>query len=673
MASSIWQFQKLFFIGSCFALSASAAFSAYTVERVVGGLNQPTYMTQAPGDNTSIYIVERSDGGTLGKIRQYNLQTHTFSTFLDLSGTIVSDGGLLSMTFHPEYQSNGLFYIASNVSGTNALDEYRVVGGAPQLQRRLLEYHNLNNVFHTINQAHFRPNGNNNELFVTAGDGGTQADDPGFNKALIESPLSPYGKLMKIDLSQPFTAPAAGPGPGTGISLVALGLRNPFRSGFDLQTGDFYIGDVGFNTAEEIDYIPSSQFTNPSATTLDFGWTDREGTIATAAPYAGGPGSPGDINPIFDYSHFGQPLPHNSPFSGQSVTGGYVYRGPVSELQGRYFFSDFTNGNVYSGTFNTATPTASFNGTNLTGVTNHTTSFESLIGGGANIQYVTSFSEDNSGNLYIVKFGNSFFPPLGEGEIFKISPILSAAVTVQIDRATGAMTLTNATGSPISFSSLSISSAFGAIAPDSLIPITGHYDSTGNGSVDNNNPWSVTSPAGSHTLFSEATTGDAGTLAGGQQVSLSPSGGWIHSPTEDLFVSLLVDGNVTNATVTYTGNSGQPFKRSDLDFNNVVDAADWHAFHASAYANLTGLSRAEAYAQGDLDGDGDNDYADFKLFKKDYNAVNGAGAFEAMVAGTPEPAAASLAVVAAVFAGVFRQSKTRQTTPRPLFSNQEDN
>src|SRR4051812_17231332 len=262
------------------ATAVSPAFGAYTVERVVGGLNQPTYMTQAPGDNTSLYIVERSDGGTLGKVRKYNLQTHTFSTFLDLSGTIVSDGGLLSMTFHPEYQSNGLFYVATNVSGTNALDEYRVVGGTPQLQRRLLQYQNLNNVFHTINQAHFRPNGNNNELFLTAGDGGTQADDPGFNKSLIESPTSPYGKLMKIDLSQPFNTPASGPGPGTGISVVALGLRNPFRSGFDRQTGDFYIGDVGFNTAEEVDYIPSSQFTNPSASTLDFGWTDREGTIA---------------------------------------------------------------------------------------------------------------------------------------------------------------------------------------------------------------------------------------------------------------------------------------------------------------------------------------------------------------------------------------------------------
>ena len=228
-----------------------------------------------------------------------------------------------------------------------------------------------------MNQAHFRPNGNNNELFVTTGDGGTQADDPDHDKALIESPNSPYGKLMKIDLSASFPTPADGPS-HAGVDVVALGLRNPYRSSFDRQTGDFYIGDVGFNTAEEVDFIPASHFANPAAPVLDFGWTDREGTVATVAPFAGGPGSPGDINPIFDYAHSGNPLPHPTQLTGGSITGGYLYRGPVEELQGRYFFSDFLNGNVYSGAFNTSTPVASYNGTNLTGLQNHTSAFETL-------------------------------------------------------------------------------------------------------------------------------------------------------------------------------------------------------------------------------------------------------------------------------------------------------
>jgi hypothetical protein len=624
----------------------TATHGAYTVERIASGLNQPMYVTQSPGDNTSLYIVERADpGNQLGRIRKYDLQTQAITTFLDVSGSIVSDGGLLSATFHPEFQSNGLFYVVSNNNRINGLDEYRVVGGVPQLQRRLLEYPNLNNVFHTMNQALFRPNGNNNELFVTTGDGGTQASDPDFNRGLIESPTSPYGKVLKVDLTQPFASPATAPGAGTGVSVVALGIRNPYRASFDRQKGDFYFGDVGFTTAESIDFIPASHFANPAVPPLDFGWTDREGTVATVATYAGGPGSPGDINPIFDYAHSGQPLPHQSVIQGQSVTGGYVYRGSVPELQSRYFFADFVNGNVYSGTFDPSTSPATFNGTNLANLQNHTSDFEARIGGGANIQFLTSFSEDNAGNLYLVKFGNAFFPPLGQGEIFRISPVVSNTVALEVNRNSGAITLTNTTGSDIAFSSLTMTSMFGAIDSSALTPISGHYDEIGNGAIDPNDAWSITSPSGSHTQFSEASTGDAGAIGAGEQIVLSPTGGWIRSPNEDLFASmLLANGTVLNATVTYGGNGGRPFSRGDLNFSGTVDIADWSIFVENAYTALTGLSRAEAYAAGDLDADGDNDHADFLLFKRDFNAVNGAGAFEAQVLRVPEPTSLHLAV-----------------------------
>jgi hypothetical protein len=625
-------------------IAANSSPGAYTVERVAGGLNQPMYVMQAPGDNTSLYIVERADpGDQLGRIRKYNLQTQALTTFLDVSGSIISDGGLLSATFHPEFQSNGLFYVVSNNNRINALDEYKVMGDTPQLQRRLLQYPNLDNVFHTMNQAFFRPNGNHSELFVTTGDGGTQADDRDFNRALIESPTSPYGKLLKIDLTQPFTTPASTPGPGTGVSVAALGIRNPYRGSFDRQTGDFYFGDVGFNTAESVDFIPGGHFANPAAPALDFGWTDREGTVETVAQYAGGPGSPGDINPIFDYSHSGQPLTHPSVIIGQSVTGGYVYRGPVPEFQGRYFFADFVNGNVYSGSFDPSTSPATFNGTNLTNLQNHTADFEARIGGGANIQFLTSFGEDNSGNLYLVKFGNAFFPPLGQGEIFRITPIVSNTIVVEVNRDTGGITLANKSGAEITFSALTLTSAFGAIDAGALTPITGNYDEGGNGAIDPLDPWSITSPPGSSTQFSEASTGDPGAIAAGESIVFSPAGGWVRSPNEDLFASLLLgDGTVLSATVSYTGNSGSPFLRSDLNFNGAVDLADWSIFVASSYAALTGMNRAEAYAMGDLDADGDNDHADFLLFKRDYNAANGASAFESHVLRVPEPSALRL-------------------------------
>jgi len=357
-------------------------------------------------------------------------------------------------------------------------------------------------------------------------------------------------------------------------------------------------------------------------------------------------------------------LPHPSLFSGRSVTGGYVYRGPVPELQGRYFFADFVNGNVYSGIFDTNTNPAAFDGTNLTDVQNHTTSFEALIGGGANIQFVTSFGEDNAGNLYIVKFGGSFFPPLGQGEVFRISPIFSNMFDVQVDRNSGAITLQNTSENEIAFSSLTITSAFGAIDPGALTPITDHYDINGDHSIDGNDAWMITSPAGSHELFREATSGDAGAIEGGEQIILSSAGGWIPSPNEDLFVSLLLDdGAVLNATVSYTGNGGHMFSRGDLDFNDHVDIDDWSIFVAHSHSDLSGLSRAEAYASGDLDGDGDNDYGDFLLFKSVFDAVNGEGAFEAAVLGVPEPSALLLAVgsVAAGLANLRRQRLPRHS------------
>jgi hypothetical protein len=629
-------------------LSPDYSSAAYTVERVVNGLNQPTFVTQAPGDGTSLYVVERADSASeLGRIRKLDLATHTLTTFLDLTGQITSDGGVLSMAFSPNYQSNGLFYVTSNVNGDNRLDEYKTVGGVPQFQRRLVQYSNLANVFHTINQPFFRPGGNSNELYLTTGDGGTQADQPQFNPALIESPTSIYGKLLKIDLNQSFPTPA-NDATHAGVSVVALGLRNPYRTSFDRSTGDFYIGDVGFNSVEEADFIPASTFTSPPAAPLDFGWTSREGTIATQGSSAGGPGSPGDINPYFEYPHnSGVTLPHPAALTGSTIVGGYVYRGPVPELQGRYFFSDFVNGNVYSGVFNTATSPSAYNGNNLTNLVNHTTAFEASVGGGENIQFVNSFAEDNAGNLYMVKFGDSFFPALGQGELFRIVP--GSALSAVINRNTGAITLTNNTGAAISLKSLAISSANGAIAPTSLTPITGHYDLSGDHSVDNNNNWRITSAAGNHTLFSESSAGDPGTLAIGQQITLSPSGGWIPSPTEDVFVSLVNSANtVVNASMAYTGNGGTPFSRSDLNFDGTLTASDWSIFTSYAATSMAGLSKAQSYGRGDLDGDGDNDYNDFKLFKADYTLAHGAGSFEAMLASVPEPSGLSLIVVCTV-------------------------
>ncbi len=636
-------------VGMFTALVTYAVRADYTVQRVLNGLNQPTYVTQAPGDAASLYIMERSDGNNQnGRIRKYDQMTGAFTTFLDVPGTLRDDGGAMSVTFHPDFQTNGLFYVLGTDNATSLLDEYRVVGGAPQFQRRILQYQHPVHVWHTINQVHFRPNGNNNELFVTAGDTGTQANEGGFNAALIESPTSVNGKLMRIDLTADFSTPASD-ATHSGISIVALGMRNPYRSAFDSATGDFYLGDVGFNGAEEVDYIPASQFANPAAPPLDFGWTSREGTVATVPSPPGGAGSPGDLNPIFDYPHPGKSVAHASSISGYAVVGGYLYRGPVTELQGRYFFAEHILGQVYSGQFDTSTDPATYNGTNLTDVVNHTIDFENRIGGGADIAYITSFGEDLAGNLYIVKIGTSSYPPLGTGEIFRVVPTVDANLQVEVSRDTGVISLTNMGGNSVDLTALAIGSQFGALNAAALTPISGHYDIDGTGTIDNNNAWTVTSAAGSHAELREMTMGDAGTIGPGQQITLSMTDGWIPSTTEDVFIGVMLDGGtIIPATVSYTGNGGLKFKRSDLDFDNSLDADDWNIYKAHHDQDLSSYSLAEAYGLGDLNADGKNDYNDFRLFKADYIATNGTAAFTALGAQIPEPRSLMLVAVCSI-------------------------
>jgi hypothetical protein len=482
---------------------------------------------------------------------------------------------------------------------------------------------------------------------VLQGDGGTQANQGSFNPTLIESPTSPYGKFLKVDLTETFESPAGGPA-DAGVDVVALGLRNPYRGAFDRETGDFYIGDVGFNAVEEVDFIPAGHFTNPAAEILDFGWTDREGTIETDANNAGGPGSPADIDPIFEYAHNGGVnLPHETLFTGGSITGGYVYRGPVEELDGRYFFADFTAQRIYSGEFDTSTDPDDYDGDNFTNIQRHDNDFEDMIEGGANLQFLTSFGEDNAGNLYIVKFGDSFFPDLGEGEIFRIAAPKSFAATV--DRQSGEITLTNTTGEAIEIDSLVISSPFGAIDPTLITPITGRHDFSGDRLVDNNDDWTRTGET--NEFFSEETTGDAGMIGAGISIDLAEAGGgWRPSPTEDLAIWLfLSDGSLVSADLDFLG---LPWARSDLDFDGELTRNDFAILAANNNTDLGGLSGAVAYALGDLNGDGANNFLDFRMFKDDYIDANGIEAFAQLIAGVPEPGSLTLAMaVLAVAAG----------------------
>jgi len=161
--------------------------------------------------------------------------------------------------------------------------------------------------------------------------------------------------------------------------IWAYGLRNPWRSSFDRETGDLWIADVGQGLWEEINFMPKAKGAG-----ANYGWRLREGEIATPADGVGGKAPRGAVDPIYVYAH------GNGADQGVSVTGGFVYRGPIRELQGRYFFGDYQNPRIWS--FKQQRGKAS-------DFTDHTTSLQPE---GGRINLIASFAEDSEGNLFIV-------------------------------------------------------------------------------------------------------------------------------------------------------------------------------------------------------------------------------------------------------------------------------
>jgi glucose/arabinose dehydrogenase len=425
----------------------------YALERLATGLQQPTFVTQAPGDSNNLYFVERTSvvagnpKAGLGKIWKFDLTTKTKSLFIDFqpgSNAVSNDSGLLCMAFHPDFQANGKFYVtmaADPQPVTNRLLEYRMIGGVPTLQRTVLQYNGNQGSFHTIDSILFKPNAvgaERNHMYVTTGDGGPQANSSAYvNKAQNLNEI--YGKLLRIDVSdgadaypadanKNFGIPSINTFPGAPAKLgevLASGLRNPFRATFDRTTGDMFIGDVGFNDMEEIDFIKNETLNPTLAQVYDFGWPKREGTQINSDAF----GYVSEANPGLIAGPKGSsidPILTRTPSTGDnSITGGYVYRGPIAELQGKYIFADYVAGRVYAINFDRNTDPTTFNGTNYTNFQDVTALWESLIIGGGDLMRISSFGEDNAGNLYLVALGDNTGSPydsIGEGILYRVIP-----------------------------------------------------------------------------------------------------------------------------------------------------------------------------------------------------------------------------------------------------------
>jgi len=413
----------------------------FRLKRVASGFDQPLYVTQAPGEPNSLYVVEEltnnfSGPENRGQIIKLDLVTGNRTSFLTIDNVVPNiEGGLHGLAFHPDFQTNGKLYITwlkSPEPGQNQrrlrLDEYIVSDDSPALNRTLVDQANLSpSPSHSINWIGFKPGATGAEkdyLYITTGDGGIQAEEAGFTN--VSQDLSKIqGKVLRIDLQVPdaypsdpernYGIPVTNPfvddgDPNTLGEVLHSGLRNPWRASFDRQTGDMFLGDVGNGTFEEVHFVKNGEVG------LDFGWANREGTIENPAPAVGG--SLGDsLNPIQEFSH-------SSGF--YSIAGGYVYRGPVDELNGLYFVAESVTGQLFTGQFERDTDPATFNGTNMTQLLERRAEFESLIPGGGSIDLPVSFGEDLDGNLYIVDFGSGGLgnPGFNTGEIFVVVPFV---------------------------------------------------------------------------------------------------------------------------------------------------------------------------------------------------------------------------------------------------------
>lgn len=359
--------------------------TAIRAERVIGGLAQPVFVTSPPRDISRLFIVEKP-----GRIRILKWGSLLPAPFLDLTGQVStgSEQGLLGLAFHPDYANNGWFFVNyTNTSGNTVVARYRVSANPdvadPSSAVVVLQ---VNQPYANHNGGHlaFGPDG---YLYIGLGDGGS-AGDPQGN---AQNPSTLLGKMLRIDVdsASPYGIPPSNPFVGSGPPLDeiwALGLRNPWRYSFDRINGDLYIGDVGQNRYEEIDFQPFG-----FAGGANYGWNVVEGN-GHCYPSGASCNPSLYVNPIHEYDHS----------QGCSVTGGYVYRGcKMPDLHGTYFYGDFCS--AFVRTFQVVGGVA----------TNHQDRTAELESSGVSIDQIASFGEDARGELYIVDLG---------GEIFRIVP-----------------------------------------------------------------------------------------------------------------------------------------------------------------------------------------------------------------------------------------------------------
>ncbi|WP_437605334.1 PQQ-dependent sugar dehydrogenase [Sorangium sp. So ce834] len=312
---------------------------------VVTGVDKLTYAAQPKGSN-DWYLVQQT-----GQIRVFSGGALRPGVFLDVSseirlqsGSFDDERGLISIAFPPDYATSGKFYIMMTpTTGTNmnrdTVLEFKRSAGDPYVAdptptKTILRL-DSSQVNHNGGHVVFGPDG---MLYVGTGDGGGSCNND--KQGAPQDPSSLFGKILRLDPNAPEPYAAAGnPFPGDGARTWHYGLRNPYRFGFDRATGDLFIGDVGQDSYEEVDYVPAG------VSGLNFGWAkfegDHEDTCRGRTLREGST----HTRPIVDMDRRASAT---GPFRDyKSVIGGFVYRGTgVPQLKGVYLFGDYTGGRM---------------------------------------------------------------------------------------------------------------------------------------------------------------------------------------------------------------------------------------------------------------------------------------------------------------------------------------
>lgn len=424
---------------------------------VVSGLASPVVVAHAGDGSNRLFVVEQE-----GRIQLVKNGVVQPTPFLDITDRISSGGerGLLGLAFPPTYASKGYFYVNyTDTSGNTVIARYRLTNDAdradPASEEIILR---IDQPFANHNGGHLAF-GADGLLYIGTGDGGS-AGDPQNNGQRSDTLL---GKILRIDVESsttlPYVIPTSNPflttnDPTDQIrdEIWASGLRNPWRFSFDRQTGDLYIGDVGQNTFEEINFQPVG-----SNGGENYGWKILEGFDRFNNSTAD---TSGLTLPVAGYDHS----------QGASVTGGVVYRGSApSEAQGVYFYGDFVNGRIW--------------GLRQNGATWETALLLDTPYG------ISTFGEDEAGNVYVADyFGGAIYqlgvPPL---VVPPVSPPPLPTGTAGNDRLTGTAApdvLSGLAGNDILMGLAGADTLTGSSGNDRLVGGDGNDTLSGNGGRD---------------------------------------------------------------------------------------------------------------------------------------------------------------------------------------------